>query len=88
VVREDIESGRGGPGLNAALADLRAVIRGHLQQMRALRGGIPDATLPAFRPLALVEPYLSQMEARSYDPFRTAIELPQWRKLIALWRNW
>ncbi len=87
VVRDDIVAGRGGPGLQAALADLRAVARRHLEQVRTLRGTIPSAAEPAFRPLALVEPYLKAMERRGYDPFYTEIDLPQWRKIWALWRG-
>ena len=88
VVREDIVSGRGGPGIAAALGDLRAVARRHLAQTRTLRAAIPAHVRPAFRQLALVEPYLKQMERRDYDPFRTPIEVPQWRKLWRLWRGW
>jgi phytoene synthase len=88
VVRDDIASGRGGPGLDAALADLRAVARRHLAQTRTLHGSIPAEVLSAFRPLALVEPYLRRMERRDYDPFTTLVEVPQWRKVFALWRGW
>jgi 15-cis-phytoene synthase len=87
VVRDDIVTGRGGPGLKSALADMRAVIRRHLEQVRTLRPTIPPAAAPAFRPLALVEPYLKAMEKRDYDPFHTQVELAQWRKIWALWRG-
>jgi len=87
VVREDIVTGRGGPGLKGALADLRAVARRHLDQLRTLRATIPDAAKPAFRPLALVEPYLKVMERHDYDPFHTAVDIPQWRRIWALWRG-
>jgi phytoene synthase len=87
VVREDIVTGRGGPGLKGALADLRAVVRRHLEQVRTLRTTIPDAAKPAFRPLALVQPYLKVMERRDYDPFHTIVDIPQWRRVWALWRG-
>ena len=87
VVREDIVTGRGGPGLKRALADLRAVARRHLDQVRTLRPTIPDAAKPAFQSLALVEPYLKAMERQDYDPFHTAVDLPQWRRIWALWRG-
>lgn len=87
VVREDVVSGRGGPGLKGALADMRAVARRHLDQVRTLRATIPPASEPAFRPLALVEPYLKVMEKRDYDPLHTPVDLPQWRKIWALWRG-
>ena len=87
VVRDDIVAGRGGPGLKGALADLRAVIRRHRDQATTLRTTIPPAAEPAFRPLALVEPYLRQMERRDYAPFHTPVDLPQWRRIWALWRR-
>jgi phytoene synthase len=87
VVRDDIVTGRGGPGLMAALADMRAVARRHLDQVRTWRPTISAETAPAFRPLALVEPYLKQMEQRDYDPFRTVVDLPKWRRIWALWRG-
>ncbi len=87
VVRDDIVAGRGGPGLTNALADLRAVARRHRDQARTLRATVPAAAEPAFRPLALVEPYLRAMERRDYDPFHTQVDLPQWRRIWALWRG-
>jgi phytoene synthase len=87
VVREDITAGRGGPGLLASLADLRAIARRHLEQTRTLGPTITRAALPGFRPVALVEPYLAQMERRNYDPFTSVIELPSWRRVWALWRG-
>jgi 15-cis-phytoene synthase len=63
------------------------VIRRHLEQARTLRSTIPSAAEPAFRPLALVEPYLKAMERRDYDPFHTQVDLPQWRRIVALWRG-
>ncbi|WP_112664226.1 phytoene/squalene synthase family protein [Microvirga flavescens] len=87
VVRDDIVMGRGGPGLMDSLADLRAVARRHLTQVRVLSPAISSAALPAFRPLALVEPYLRLMESRDYDPFATVIELAAWRRIWSLWRG-
>ncbi|WP_457094088.1 phytoene/squalene synthase family protein [Microvirga sp. P5_D2] len=87
VVRDDVVTGRGGPGLKGALADLRAVARRHLDHVRTLRPKIPSAAEPAFRQLALVEPYLKAMERQEYDPLHTPVDLPQWRKVWALWRG-
>ncbi|NIX77254.1 phytoene/squalene synthase family protein [Microvirga terricola] len=87
VVRDDIVAGRGGPGLDQALADMRAVARRHVQQARELRSTISPQVSPAFQGLALVGPYLKAMERRGYDPFHTEIELPRWRKIWALWHG-
>jgi phytoene synthase len=86
VTREDIVAGRAGPGLTAALAELRAIARDHLRRARALHATVPPAIVPAFLPVALVEPYLRRMEGRSYDPFRTVVDLPQWKRQWLLWR--
>lgn len=86
VDRADIFSGRSSPGLLAALSDLRAVARRHLERTRSLIARVPAATAPAFLPVALVEPYLARMERRDYDPFRSAIDMASWRKQIVLWR--
>ncbi len=84
VTRDDIVSGRGGPGLLSALADMRAIARDHLERARKLRGTIPPAIAPAFLPAALVPAYLTAMDRRDYDPFRTIVDLPRWRKLAIL----
>ncbi|WP_210488060.1 phytoene/squalene synthase family protein [Microvirga antarctica] len=88
VVRDDIVNGRGGPGLIGALADMRAVARWHAQQVRGLRATITVEARPAYRSLALIEPYLRQMERRGYDPFNTLVDVPKWRKVLALWQGW
>jgi phytoene synthase len=57
----------------------------HLQRARRLRATIPPAIAPAFLPTTLVPDYLRDMEAGEYDPFRTIVDLPRWRKLAMLW---
>lgn len=86
VLREDIVAGRGGPGLDAALAEMRALARSHLARAEALRPTVAPAAAPAFLPVALVPGYLRAMERPGYDPFRTVVELPPWRRLWMLWR--
>jgi phytoene synthase len=82
---EDIYAGQGSPGLLAALADVREQVRKHVAAV-----GNPQAwastAVPAILPIALVPLYLGRMERPGYDPFRTAIEVPQWRRQWALWR--
>jgi phytoene synthase len=83
---DDFAAGRASPGLLAALADLRAVARAHLDIFYAKLPGLPDKSRPAFLPVCLCEPYLRLMEKPGYDPFKTVIELPQWRRQWILWR--
>ncbi len=87
ATREDVVSGRGGPGVQSALADARALARHHLEATRALRGTIAPVIAPAFLPTALVELYLRQMDKAEYDPFTSIIQAPVWRKQWTLWRQ-
>jgi len=86
VTREDITSGRGGPGLRRACADLRDLARTHLKAFEAARPTIAPLAGTACLPVALVEPYLATMERASYDPLNTITDLPRWRRLWRLWR--
>jgi phytoene synthase len=81
----DILAGRATPQLLAALKHLRATARRHLSETRKLIRALPPSVAPAFLPLALVEPMLDRMEKSGYDPFRTPIDQPQWRKQVRLW---
>ena len=81
----DIVAGRGSPALLALLAALRAVARRHLGEARAHLAALPRIVAPAFLPLALLEPVLARMDRRDYDPFRTPVEIAQWRKQLSLW---
>jgi phytoene synthase len=87
VTREDIATGRGGPGLTSALADMRALARRHLDRVEGLRGTVEARAAPAFLALALAPGYLARMERADYDPFRTVIDRPQWVKQWVLWRE-
>lgn len=86
VTREDIVRGRGGPGVDYSLKELRALARIHLSKLSDLRATVPATILPAFLPVALVEPYLRQMERRGYDPYRTIVALSPLRRQWLLWR--
>ncbi|GJD56064.1 phytoene/squalene synthase family protein [Methylobacterium dankookense] len=86
VTREDIVTGRGGPGLRGACADLRAIARRHLDACTAARPTIAPAARTAFLPLALVPDYLARMDQASYDPLNSPVEIPRWRRLWRLWR--
>ena len=86
VRAEDIFAGHATPALRAALAELRNEARGHLAAFEAQLPRLPAATAPAFLPTALVPGYLAPMERADYDPFKTVIDVPQWRRQWALWR--
>jgi 15-cis-phytoene synthase len=86
VVRDDVVAGRAPPGLAEALGEIRELARDHLRRARGLRTTVPQSVKAAFLPVALVEPYLALMERSGYDPFRSVVDLPQWRKQLILWR--
>ena len=83
---EHIHAGRTTTELREALADLRGETRRHLAAFEAYLPQLPSAAMPAFLPAALVPSYLSAIDSKDYDPFRSAVEVPQWRRQWALWR--
>ncbi len=87
ATRDDVVSGRGGPGVSAALRDMRQIALHHLQRTRDLRDTIAPAIVPAFLPLGLVESYIAQMDRPGYDPYTSVIQTPQWRRQWMLWRQ-
>lgn len=86
VSTADIFAGRTTEGLRAALAEMRAFARANFDEFTARRAALPPATVPAFLPVALVPAYLARMERRDYDPFKTTVEVPQWRRQWIMWR--
>ena len=87
ATRDDVASGRGGPGVTAAIRDMRQLARHHLGKTRELRASIIPAIAPAFLPVSLAETYLGAMEKPGYDPFTTVIQAPQWHRQWILWRQ-
>ncbi len=83
----DFRAGKVSPGVLAALADLRNLARDHLRKFDVLAGGSRTKAACIFLPVRLCHAYLRQMEKPGYDPLRTRIELPQWRRQWILWRT-
>jgi phytoene synthase len=79
-------SGQAGENLRAALREMRDLARFHLAEARTALTRLPKAVAPAFLPAELALEYLDQMEKPDYDPFRTRIEIPRWKKPWLLWR--
>jgi phytoene synthase len=86
VERDGIVSGKGTSGLAPALAEIRALARGHYQQASRRMILLPREIISALLPLELVPLYLDRMEAANYDPFKTPVEVAQWRRQWRLWR--
>lgn len=83
----DVVAAKDAPALHAALAELRAHARRRYDEARAGLRGLEKDARPSFAALALAPLYLKAMEAKGYEPFRTVIDAPQWRKQWALWRG-
>ena len=75
------------PGLRAALAEMRALARDHLARARQAVAVLAKQERLAYLPLALPELYLREMERKDYDPYKTLVEVAQWRRQWALWRG-
>jgi len=84
--RDDFAAGHASKAVLAALADLSARAHARLDIFYAKLPGLPDKSRPAFLPVCLCEPYLRLTEQPGYDPFKTLIELPQWKRQWILWR--
>jgi 15-cis-phytoene synthase len=84
---EEALGGHGTPALLAAMGDWRREAHRHLAAALTAVESLADGLKAAFLPLALIEPYLRLTEKRGCDPFRSPVELPQWRRQWALWRG-
>ena len=87
VSMRDIQEGKDGSQLRAALAEVRERAFGHLKKTRELIASISPRIAPAFYPVCFVEGYLQSMESKDYDPFRTRIDESRLKKLFTLWRQ-
>lgn len=85
VARDDVLAGETGPELERVLAEIRDRARAALAETRRLVGAIPPAAAPAFLHVCLVDQCLERMERPDHDPFRTVLDIPQWRRQWRLW---
>jgi phytoene synthase len=83
---EQTFAGRSSPALISALGTLCARAREHIAAFERELEQARRTTMPALLPAALVPGYLAVMSRPDYDPFRTPVEVPQWRRQWALWR--
>lgn len=70
-------------GLGPALAELRGKAQEALDESRRLLAGQDAKTRATFRPLGLVEPYLSRLAKRGHNPLRDTADI---NPLYRLWR--
>ncbi|MFZ0207227.1 MAG: squalene/phytoene synthase family protein, partial [Roseiarcus sp.] len=86
VAPEDVRARRSGSGLAAGLRELGAAARAHLARAEARIAQLPREIAPAYACLGVVPGYLARLERAADAPFGAAVEVPQWRRQLALWR--
>lgn len=86
LTREQAIGGAMTPALTAALAEMRALARGHIEAAGHLVSTIPPEALPAFLTTRVCWLALNRMDRPGWDPFREKVEIPQWRRQWAMWR--
>ena len=84
---DDILNGVASAPVLQSLAEFRRHARRHLAAARTAAAGAPPAVLLACLPVALVEGWLGRMDRAGYQPFKDPVEVPQWRRQWALWRQ-
>ncbi len=85
VDREDIFAGQATAPVRGALAEMRALTRHHLAKAKDTLFAAPPQVLPAFLPLALIEPTLRRMDRDDDEPFKFE-PLAAWRRQWLIWR--
>jgi phytoene synthase len=85
VHEQEIFEGRVSEGLLAALAQLHDLAREHRAKADIAIAGLPRTLRPAFAMIALLPSRLSALERGQESPYSPPRELPDWRKIAALW---
>ncbi|HEY2070868.1 MAG TPA: phytoene/squalene synthase family protein [Rhizomicrobium sp.] len=81
---EEVFAGRGQEKLRIVIAALAARVRHHLAIARSLPKS--RRALAAFLPAATAPLYMRIATAPDFDPFRTAIDVPMYRRQLAMLR--
>lgn len=86
VAVEDARARRDGPGLRAALAEMRALALRRLREAEDALASAPAAIAPAFVPLAVVALDLRRLAHLESGPVAPIGPAAGWRRQWALWR--
>ena len=81
----DIEAGVFTAPVAAALADMRAIARLHLDALKRHMATVEPAARPAYLTVSLVEPLMKRAD-RGIDPFRERLTMAPWKRQWVLWR--
>lgn len=80
-----VRAGTDSPALRAALGEMIAHARHHLDRVGPIGRAVPPAAVPAFLPLSGTLPLLNRLQTSRTDPLHTITEMPA---LPRLWRMW
>ena len=76
VERRDLMELRPAPSIAAAVQDIAALARTHLDKAHALRRNVPKAAIPALLSATLSDLYLRRLDRAGYDPFDPGLFAP------------
>lgn len=85
VHEQEIFEGRVSEGLLAALAQIKDLARDHVARAAIAIAALPRHLRPAFAMIALFSSRLSALERGAESPYSSSREIPDWRKIAALW---
>ncbi|MBX3537841.1 MAG: phytoene/squalene synthase family protein [Chelatococcus sp.] len=74
------------PALAKVIAAMRSLAERHYRAGLDGLAQVPSRVRPVYLPAMLVPAYLREFDRRDYDPYRSIVDLPQWRKQWLLWR--
>ncbi|MBN8920909.1 MAG: squalene/phytoene synthase family protein [Rhizobiales bacterium] len=86
VPRNEILAGVESPALRSAISEFRDAVATAASEAIAAIAQMPAPARAAFLHVGLVPLYLARVARRDYAPFRTVVEVPQWRRQWQLWR--
>ncbi|HSM95294.1 MAG TPA: phytoene/squalene synthase family protein [Rhizomicrobium sp.] len=85
--RDEILQTHSGKKLSPVVAKIADAARSHLAKAHGLEK--PGGTLPAFLPASTAKLYLDRVTAPGFDAFKTPVEVPLYRRQLAMLRaNW
>jgi len=76
VERRDLTELRPEPAIAAAVSDIAARARQHLDKARAIRGDIPKKAIPALLLAPIADMHLRRLAAAGFDPFDSRLTMP------------
>ena len=84
--RDSFLAGDNRPAISSAVRAFAEFGREHLDKARLALKDVPSPVLPAYLPVAMVDPVLSRAGKSGAGCLEIPVQLPQWRRQWQLWR--